>query len=59
MFGALLDNPQQVGGTLRRELAGFHSARRGAYRIIYKILDEQRLVVVHRIDHRSTVYRSR
>lgn len=59
MLGALLDNPQQVGGALRRELAGFHSARRGAYRITYKILDEQGVVVVHHIDHRSTVYRSR
>ena len=59
MLGALVDSPHQVGGALQRELAEFHSARRGAYRIIYKILDEPRVVVVHRIDHRSTVYRSR
>ena len=59
MLGALIDNPQRVGAPLQRELAGLHSARRGAYRILYQILHEDRVVVVHRIDHRSTVYRSR
>ncbi|MFN0091738.1 MAG: type II toxin-antitoxin system RelE family toxin [Acidimicrobiales bacterium] len=59
MLGALIDNPQRVGAPLQRELAGLHSARRGAYRIVYEILDEDGVVVVHRIDHRSTVYRSR
>ena len=59
MLGALVDNPHRVGGRLRRELAGFHSARRGAYRIVYEIFDDDRLVVVHRIDHRSNVYRTR
>ena len=32
MLGPLLDNPHRVGGALRRELEGLHSARRGAYR---------------------------
>ena len=59
MLGALLANPQRVGGPLQRELAGLHSARRGAYRVIYEILDDDGLVVVHRIDHRSTAYRPR
>ena len=31
MLGALLENPQRVGGELQRELAGMRSARRGAY----------------------------
>ena len=59
MLGALIENPHRVGGPLQRELAGFHSARRGAYRIVYEIHDDDRLVVVHRIDHRATAYKPR
>jgi len=58
MLSALVENPHRVGGRLQRELAGLHSARRGAYRIIYEIDDDQGLVVVLRVDHRSRVYRS-
>jgi hypothetical protein len=35
--GALLDNPHVVGKPLANELAGYHSARRGAYRVVYRI----------------------
>ena len=59
MLGALVDNPHHVGGRLQRELAGLHSARRGAYRVIYEIDEDQHTVIVLRIDHRSRVYRSR
>lgn len=59
MLGALVENPHRVGGRLQRELAGLHSARRGAYRVIYEIDDDQRTITVLRIDHRSHVYRSR
>jgi mRNA-degrading endonuclease RelE of RelBE toxin-antitoxin system len=59
MLGALLDNPQRLGGALQRELAGMRSARRGAYRIIYEIEDIERLVIVYRIEHRATAYRPR
>ena len=57
--GALLDNPQRVGRALRNELAGIHSARRGTYRVLYRIDETERTVTVLRIDHRSDVYRSR
>ena len=57
MLGALLENPQRVGRQLTRELAGLHSARRGAYRIVCEIDDENATVFVLRIDHPSTVYR--
>jgi mRNA-degrading endonuclease RelE of RelBE toxin-antitoxin system len=56
--GPLLDNPQRVGKPLTRELAGYHSARRGAYRVIYRIDDATETVHVVRIDHRTDVYRS-
>ncbi len=35
------------------------SARRGVYRIICEIDDTERLVIVYRIEHRSTAYRPR
>ena len=57
MLSALVDNPHRVGGRLQRELAGLHSARRGAYRVVYEINDEQHVVVVLRVDHRSRIYR--
>lgn len=58
MLGPLLDHPHRVGGALRRELAGMYSARRGAYRVIYRVDESARRVVVLRIDHRSTIYRA-
>jgi mRNA-degrading endonuclease RelE of RelBE toxin-antitoxin system len=59
LAGALLENPNQVGKPLGRELAGYHSARRGAYRIVYRIDEAAGVVHVVRIDHRSDVYRTR
>jgi mRNA-degrading endonuclease RelE of RelBE toxin-antitoxin system len=40
-------------------LVGYWSARRGAYRVVYAIADELRVVIVVRIDHRADVYRPR
>ena len=57
--GALIENPQRVGRALRNELAGIHSARRGTYRVLYRIDEDAREVTVLRIDHRSNVYRPR
>lgn len=58
MVTALVENPHRVGGALQRELVGLHSARRGAYRVIYEIDDELHVVIVLRVDHRSRVYRT-
>ena len=58
MLSALVENPHRVGGRLQRELAGLHSARRGAYRVVNEIDEDQRAVVVLRVDHRSRIYRS-
>jgi mRNA-degrading endonuclease RelE of RelBE toxin-antitoxin system len=57
LTGALVENPQRVGKRLRGDLAGIHSARRGSYRVLYRINEAQREVVVLRIDHRRNVYR--
>jgi mRNA-degrading endonuclease RelE of RelBE toxin-antitoxin system len=58
MLGPLIDEPHRVGKPLLRELSGYPAARRGVYRIIYRINDEARTIEVVRIDHRSRVYRS-
>ncbi|MGH9045351.1 MAG: type II toxin-antitoxin system RelE family toxin [Acidimicrobiales bacterium] len=56
---ALIAQPKAVGKPLRDDLAGIWSARRGTYRILYRVLDEPREVVVLRIEHRRDVYRPR
>ncbi len=55
---ALLDNPHRVGKPLRDDLEGIWSARRGTYRVLYRIREDVREVVVLRIDHRRDAYRS-
>lgn len=56
IFGPLAEQPYRLGGTLRGQLAGLRSARRGSYRIVYRVdEDEGRIDVVH-IDHRRDVY---
>lgn len=57
--GPLAADPHRIGKPLQRELAGYHSARRGAYRVVYRIDDSVRTVFVVRVDHRGDVYRSR
>ncbi|MEU8271380.1 type II toxin-antitoxin system RelE/ParE family toxin [Sphaerisporangium sp. NPDC049002] len=59
LTGPLLDSPQRVGKPLTRELSKYHSARRGAYRVVYRIDETTRVVHVVRVDHRADVYRTR
>ena len=59
MIGPLCEEPERVGKPLQRELAGYRSARRGAYRIVYRLDEDTDAVRVVRIEHRSDVYRSR
>ena len=57
LTGALVDNPRRVGKPLRGDLAGIFSARRGTYRVLYRISEDRHEVVVLRINPRSDVYR--
>lgn len=57
MSTALVERPRQLGKPLVGDLAGVWSARRGTYRILYRIRDEEREVVVLRIEHRRDAYR--
>ena len=54
--GPLLDNPHRVGKPLRFELEGYHSARRGQYRVVYRIDEREVIVDVIKISHRSDAY---
>jgi mRNA-degrading endonuclease RelE of RelBE toxin-antitoxin system len=57
LTGPLLEEPRRVGTPLVRQLAGYWSARRGAYRVVYVIDEENSLVLVVRVEHRADVYR--
>jgi mRNA-degrading endonuclease RelE of RelBE toxin-antitoxin system len=54
---ALVQQPRRVGRPLRADLAGLWSARRGTYRVLYRVHEEPAEVVVVRIEHRRDVYR--
>lgn len=54
IYGPLAENPHRAGKALRFELEGLHSARRGDYRIIYRIDDR---VTITAIEHRADMYR--
>lgn len=56
--GPLLDNPHRVGRRLLPPLDDRHSARRGTYRVIYRIDDKERVVTVVDIAHRRDTYRT-
>lgn len=57
IIGPLLDNPHRVGKQLRPPLNDRHSARRGTYRVLYRIDDERRRVTVVGVFGRSDAYR--
>ena len=57
IVGPLLDNPHRVGKRLRPPLEDRHTARRGTYRVIYRIDDENRSVTVVDVAHRRDAYR--
>jgi mRNA interferase RelE/StbE len=54
---ALVANPRRVGKPLRDDLVGVWSARRGTYRVLYRINEDLHEVVVLRVEHRRDVYR--
>jgi mRNA interferase RelE/StbE len=56
--GPLLTQPSRVGKRLLPPLDDRFSARRGTYRVIYRIDDDARLVTVVDIGHRRDVYRT-
>jgi mRNA-degrading endonuclease RelE of RelBE toxin-antitoxin system len=56
MTGPLVQEPYRVGKQLLPPLDDRFSARRGTYRIIYRIDESSRTVTVVDIDHRRDIY---
>ncbi len=57
IFRSIAQSPQRFGKPLVGELEGLRSARRGDYRIIYEVLEDEHVVLIHRVQHRREVYR--
>lgn len=55
--GPLLARPRRIGKQLRGDLAGVWCARRGTYRVLFRIDEERHRVVVVSIAHRRDIYR--
>ena len=58
VLGPLAEDPRRVGAPLRKPFEGQWRARRGEYRVRYRIDEETRTVYVLDIDHRRDAYRS-
>ncbi|MFV9423253.1 type II toxin-antitoxin system RelE family toxin [Microbacterium sp. S1037] len=57
IVGALCENPRRVGKPLREPLAPLYSARRGEYRVLYRIVDERLIIEAVSVVHRRDAYR--
>ncbi len=55
--GPLLDDPHRVGKPLDPPMAPAWTARRGTYRILYRIDDAHHVVDVTAIRHRADAYK--
>jgi mRNA interferase RelE/StbE len=56
---AIAENPRRLGKRLVLAHEGRWSARRGPYRIIYQLVEDERVVRALAIGHRRDVYRPR
>ncbi|MCL5052643.1 type II toxin-antitoxin system RelE family toxin [Ferrimicrobium acidiphilum] len=54
----LVNEPRKVGKPLRPPIDLVWSARRGSYRVLYLIDEDQGIVIVTAIRHRSDAYRT-
>ena len=55
--GPLASRPHRVEKPLDEPFDGYYSARRGTYRIIYRINEDKRVVEISSIRHRRDAYR--
>lgn len=58
-LAAIAQNPRRLGKPLMFEHEGRYSTRRGPYRVIYELNEDEHLVRVVAIGHRRDVYRLR
>lgn len=57
IVGVLAENPRRLGKPLREPLAPLFSARRGEYRVLYRIIDHRVVIEIVSITHRRDAYR--
>jgi mRNA interferase RelE/StbE len=55
--GPIAVSPYRAGKPLDEPFDGYYSARRGTYRIVYRIDEAKHQVEVHSIRHRRDAYR--
>ena len=55
----LPQDPHRLSKPLRYELSGWRVARRGDYRVIFRLLDDDRILFVGRVEHRAHIYKPR
>lgn len=53
----LPESPERLTKPLTGDLSGYRSARRGDYRVLVRLDEETRVIVLHRVAHRAHVYR--
>ena len=44
---------------LKGDLSKFYKFRVGDYRVVYQLLHDESLIIVHEVGHRSDIYRKR
>ena len=52
----LTKDPLELGLALRGEFAGLYRYRVDKWRVIYSVAPKKELIIVLRVEHRSTVY---
>ena len=57
--GPLADNQHRLSKPLRQELASYRAARRGDYRVLFRIDDNAHAIVIVAVNHRAHIYRRR
>jgi len=57
IVGALRENPRRAGKPLREPLEPLYAARRGEYRVLYRIVDRRLVIEVVTVAHRRDAYR--
>ncbi|MEV0649487.1 type II toxin-antitoxin system RelE/ParE family toxin [Phytomonospora sp. NPDC050363] len=56
--GPLRDNPHRVGKPLDPPMDGIWAARRGEYRVLYRIDEKDEVIIVTSARHRGDAYRT-
>lgn len=59
IVGPLAESPRRLGKPLRKPLAPLYSARRGEYRVLFRIEDNRMVIEIVTIEHRQDAYRRR